>query len=127
MIYIFWFSLAFIAYTLIGYPTLLWLISHLWAREHRIGDILPAVTIIVVVHNAAETVADKIRNTLGFDYPRDKLEIIIGSDGSTDDTPQIVESFASEGVRLVNSAQWSGKHYVQMLARDGRRCQDNSY
>jgi glycosyltransferase involved in cell wall biosynthesis len=121
MIYVFWLSLAFIAYTLVGYPTLLWLISLLKGRSHRKGDILPSVTIIVVVHNAAETVADKIKNTLEFDYPRDKLEVIIGSDGSTDATPQIVESFADEGVRLVKSTQWSGKHHVQMLARDVAR------
>src|SRR5574337_1339891 len=114
MIYVFWFSLAFIAYTLVGYPTLLWLISLVRTRSHRQGELSPFVTVIIVVHNAAGLVAEKIRNTLALDYPRDKLEIIVGSDGSTDQTSTVVRSFAGEGVRLVENPQWSGKHYVQM-------------
>ena len=116
MIYLFWFSLAFIAYTLAGYPTLLWLTSLVRTRTHQQGETLPFVTVIVVVHNAAEMVAEKIRNTLALNYPREKLEIIIGSDGSTDQTSAVVRSFAREGVRLVESPKWSGKHHVQMLA-----------
>ena len=118
MVYVFWMALAFVAYTLVGYPTLLWLFSLLRSRIHQRGDVFPSVTVITVAHNSAAVIAEKIRNTLAFDYPREKLEIIVGSDGSTDATPEVVRSFASQGVKLVESKEWVGKHHVQMLARD---------
>lgn len=118
MFFAFWFSLAFIAYTLIGYPTLLWLVSLARRQSHEWGEFFPSVSVIFVAHNGERAVADKIRNTLAFDYPKDKLEIIVGSDGSTDATPDIVRSFAHEGVKLLESPTWIGKHHVQMLARD---------
>jgi len=118
MIYVFWLAAAFIVYTLVGYPTLLWLIARLRARHHQRGDILPSVTVIVVVHNGAARVAEKIQNTLAFDYPQDRLELIIGSDGSSDATAEVVRSFADRNVKLVESSEWIGKHHVQMLARD---------
>ena len=121
MIVVYWWGLAFILYVLVGYPTLLWLISLVRSRNHRQADILPPVTVIFVVHNGAATVADKIRNTLAFDYPRGKLEVIVGSDGSTDATAEIVRSFAGDGVTLLESQEWIGKHHVQMLARERAR------
>ena len=118
MVSVFWTAVAFVAYTLVGYPTLLWIRSLLWPRHHRRAENIPTVTVIVVVHNAAAIITDKLKNTLAFDYPRDKLDIIIGSDGSTDETPQIVRQFARQGVKLVESRTWIGKHHVQMVARD---------
>ena len=118
MVILFWLALAFLAYTLVGYPTLLWMVSLLRRRTHRRGDITPTVTVIIVVHNAAAAVREKILDTLAFDYPRDKLEVIVGSDGSTDSTADVVRSFAGEGVKFVESIQRKGKHYIQMMARD---------
>jgi len=118
MVYLFWFSLAFLAYTFVGYPALLWALSLVRKRDDRRGDFVPTVTVITVVHNGAALVGEKIKNTLEFDYPREKLEIIFCSDGSTDDTPATVRSFASQGVRFVESKQWIGKHHVQKMALD---------
>jgi glycosyltransferase involved in cell wall biosynthesis len=118
MIILFWLASAFLVYTLVGYPTLLWIVSLLRARTHQPGDITPAVTVIIVVHNAAIAIGEKIRDTLAFDYPKEKLEIIVGSDGSTDTTSEVVRSFESEGVKLVESVQRKGKHHIQMMARD---------
>jgi cellulose synthase/poly-beta-1,6-N-acetylglucosamine synthase-like glycosyltransferase len=118
MIYVFWLAIAFIIYTVVGYPTLLGILSLLRSRNHERREIFPAVSVITVMHNGAALVAEKIRNTLAFDYPKEKLEIIVGSDGSTDSTPEVVRSFASQGVKLVESLEWRGKHHVQMLARD---------
>lgn len=118
MVYVFWIALAFVVYTLIAYPVLVWVISLIRPQYHRPAEILPTVTVIIVVHNGASTIAKKIQNILAFDYPQDKLEIIVGSDGSTDDTPQIVGQFASQGVKLVECREWTGKHYLQMMARD---------
>lgn len=118
MVCLFWFSLALMVYTFIGYPTLLWALSLFRSETHQKGEIFPAVTVITVVHNGAAVIAEKIRNTLAFDYPREELEIIVGSDGSTDGTPETVRSFSGQGVKLVESAQWIGKHHVQRKAQD---------
>jgi len=118
MHWVFWLSIAFIAYTLVGYPTLLWIVAILRPRRHIRNDILPIVSVIVVGHNEASLIAEKIVNTLALDYPPDKLEILVGSDGSNDATVEIVRSFANQGVKLVESALRLGKHHLQMLARD---------
>ena len=121
MLIAFWLALAFLVYTLVGYPTLLWIVSSLRSRAHQTGEVTPSVSVIIVVHNAAGSVGEKIRNTLAFDYPREKLEIIVGSDGSADTTGDVVRSFASQGVKFVESVQRLGKHHIQMLARDAAR------
>jgi glycosyltransferase involved in cell wall biosynthesis len=121
MVILFWSALAFVVYTLVGYPTLLWLVSLVRRRTDQQGDIEPTVSVIIVGHNEASTIADKIKNTLAFDYPKEKLEIVVGSDGSTDATVAIVRSFAGQGVKLVESVERRGKHYMQMAARDVAR------
>jgi len=121
MFIVFWLALALVAYTLALYPFLLWLVSLVRRRVHRQGDIAPVVSVIIVAHNAAETIAAKIENTLAWDYPREKLEILVGSDGSTDATCEVVRSFAGRGVRLVESTERRGKHHLQMVAREVAR------
>jgi cellulose synthase/poly-beta-1,6-N-acetylglucosamine synthase-like glycosyltransferase len=116
MIWLFWISIAFIFYTLAGYRALLWIVTRVWRKEHRREPVTPRVTVIIVVHNESATITDKIRNTLAFSYPTDKLEVIVGSDGSTDDTANVVRSFADAGVKLVESPERKGKHRIQMLA-----------
>jgi cellulose synthase/poly-beta-1,6-N-acetylglucosamine synthase-like glycosyltransferase len=118
MLAVFWCASAFVVYTLAGYPISLWLLSRLRKRQHLMLDISPRLSVIIVAHNEAAAIADKVRNTLTLDYPRDKLEILVGSDGSTDATPQIVLSFSSQGVKLVESGERVGKHAIQMMARD---------
>ncbi len=118
MLWLFWLSIGFIAYTLAGYPALLWLASFLRSRNHARAGLEPRVSVIVVGHNEAALIGDKILNTLALDYPKERLEILVGSDGSTDATAEIARGFAGEGVRLVESTERRGKHHIQMLARD---------
>lgn len=121
MLYLFWLPVGFVLYTLVGYPTLLWLVSLFRTRPDRRGAMLPTVSIIIVAHNEGAALAEKIRETLAFDYPQDKLEVVVGSDASTDETFQIVRSFAAQGLKLVESPQRLGKHHLQMLVRDVSR------
>jgi len=118
MIWIFWLSLSFLVYTLVGYPSLLWIISLVRRQTNRREIIFPTVTVVVAAHNEAASIRGKIENTLELDYPRDKLEIIVASDASTDTTAEITRSFAHEGVKLVESKERRGKHHLQMMARD---------
>src|SRR5690606_16900521 len=60
----------------------------------------PEVTLLVSAWNEAEVIGKKIENSLSLDYPPDKLEILVGSDGSDDGTDEIVASFAEPRVQL---------------------------
>lgn len=118
MVWLFWLALIFVAYTLLGYPLLLWILSIWRSRPHQRAAICPTVSIIIAVHDEAVLLNRKIMNCLELTYPVDRREIIVASDGPQDATGEIVRSFAECGVKLVESHERRGKHYVQMLARD---------
>ena len=118
MIYLFWGALAFLVYTMFGYPLLLWVLARFHKQEHRRAPTWPKVSLIVVAHNEAKTIAGKVRNCLELEYPEGKWEIIVASDGSNDGTADIVRSFAGNAVKLVEVQERRGKHYAQMVARD---------
>jgi len=118
MAWVFWISAAFLAYTLAGYPVMLLVMSRLRNRVHRRQTIWPTMSVIIPAHNEGAGIREKIVNTLQVDYPKDKLEIIIASDGSTDNTVEIVRSFEKDGIRLLELREAHGKHYAQMLARE---------
>lgn len=121
MVAIFWLSFAFLAYTFFGYPLLLWLLSLLRHHAHQRTEIFPSVSLIIAVHNEAAGIARKLENCLQLDYPQDKLEILVASDGSRDSTAQIVCSFPADRIRLVELPERRGKHHAQMIARDSSR------
>ncbi|MDT8452097.1 MAG: glycosyltransferase [Gammaproteobacteria bacterium] len=82
-----------------------------------IGDNnLPQLSLIITAHNEAGRICAKLENTLNIDYPNERLEIIVASDFSTDDTDAIVESYADKGIRLVRSDERKGKEYAQLCA-----------
>jgi glycosyltransferase involved in cell wall biosynthesis len=121
MFWLFWISAAFLGYTFLGYPLLLFLISPVRRMVHRRAPIFPTVSLIVAVHNESSVLPQKIENCLALNYPKDKLEIFIVSDGSTDGTPEIVRSYAERGVKLIELPERRGKHYAQMIARDAAK------
>ncbi len=91
---VFWVSLAGLAYVYAGYPLLVYLVSLAFPRSLKRGEIEPAVTILITAFNEEAAIRSKIENTLKLDYPADKLEIMVASDGSTDATDEIVKEFA---------------------------------
>ena len=112
---LFWISVAFPLYVYIGFPLLLWLLQALVRRPPRKQPIEPSVSLLVAAYNEAAVIADKIRNSLALDYPAEKLEIVVASDGSKDATAEIVRSFEAESggrVRLLNYPQNRGKMAV---------------
>ncbi len=80
------------------------------------GSELPFLSLIITVHNEAGRIRDKLDNTLKNDYPPELLEIIVASDFSTDETDDIVTSYADKGVRLVRADERKGKEYAQLCA-----------
>lgn len=69
----------------------------------------PSVTLIVAAYNESKVIERKIENSLALDYPRDRLEIIIVSDGSTDDTPEIASRYSNRGVISMHESARGGK------------------
>jgi len=118
---LFWISAGFAVYVYIGYPVLLWGLQAVFRSSPRKQSIEPSVSLLVAAYNEAAVMADKIRNSLGLDYPADKLEVVIASDGSKDATAEIVRSFygsetvegeAGGRVRLLNFEENRGKTAV---------------
>ena len=110
---IFWLSAVVVAYAYLGYPLLLWLAQFLFRRPVRKAPIEPSVSLLISAYNEAQVIAAKVRNSLALDYPADRLEIVIASDGSTDATLPIVRSLIEqEGkgrVRLLEFSENRGK------------------
>lgn len=99
---IFWSSFFLVFYTYIGYPLLLYLVQLFSkpAKCQREDRELPKVTILISAYNEEKIVGEKIINALELEYPSDLLEIIAISDGSTDHTDHIIQTFADRGVIL---------------------------
>lgn len=100
---LFWLALFLIFYAYVGYPLLIALISLLMNNRVKQKDIEPSVTLLITAFNEEKDIADKLKNSLALDYPKDKFEILVASDGSTDATDEIVRSFENNeaGVRVV--------------------------
>jgi cellulose synthase/poly-beta-1,6-N-acetylglucosamine synthase-like glycosyltransferase len=108
---LFWVSAALILYTHAGYPLLLWLV----ARSRRPADPppledLPRVSLIVPAYDEEQVIEGKLANALALDYPRDRLELIVASDGSTDRT---VELALAAGADVVLDLPNGGKVRAQ--------------
>lgn len=116
MEYVFWLAVISCLYSYLFYPILLQLIP---GRPYRPVDgpaAYPLVTILITAHNEQSRIEKKITNTLSIDYPRDRLQIIVASDASTDATDSIVERYHPQGVVLIRASQRKGKEHAQSLA-----------
>lgn len=105
MTFLFWFSLFMILYAYAGYPALLWLIARVRDRREQVPHgkgkpHQPRASMIISAYNEAEVMEEKILNSLALDYPREKLEIVVVSDGSEDGTDDIVKRYAGRGIVL---------------------------
>ena len=113
---VFWLSAAALFYTYAGYPLLLFVLSRVRPRAVRRAEWTPAVSVIITAYNEERDLAAKLENTLAIDYPRDRTEVIVASDCSTDRTDEIARSFAPRGVRLHRQAERLGKTAAQNAA-----------
>jgi len=113
---IFWVAAGLIVYTHVGYPLAL----ELLARRRSLdlaptAPALPTVSLIVAAHDEEAVIADKVRNALELDYPRERLEVIVASDGSGDETVARAEA---AGADLVLDLDRQGKIEAQNAAVD---------
>jgi biofilm PGA synthesis N-glycosyltransferase PgaC len=105
---LFWISAAFVVYVYFGYPALLWLLRSFVPAPPPKQPIEPTVTLLVAAHNESDVISAKLRNALALDYPAAKLTIVVASDGSRDNTAEIVRSIAAtEGAGRVRLAEFN--------------------
>jgi Glycosyltransferases, probably involved in cell wall biogenesis len=106
---IFFGSLLLIFYIYLGYPLAAATLAFFVRREVKKGAAEPLVTVVIAAYNEARVIGQTLENKLALDYPAEKLEIVVVSDASTDDTDLIASSFAARGVRLVRQEPRAGK------------------
>jgi len=106
-------------YTYAGYPALLALLGRLRARKAPADEPAggwPRVSISVPAYNEEDQIRDLIRSLLALDYPRDRLQMLIISDASSDATDDIVREYAAEGVELLRMPERGGKTKAENAA-----------
>lgn len=98
----------------LGYPLFIFILSLLKNNEKkvRIDDFLPKVTIVIAVYNEERIIADRIANCLESNYPKDKIQILIASDGSDDKTVEIAKQYENMGVKVLDFKENRGKALV---------------
>ena len=101
MIVVFIAASLFVVYVLLGYPVLLWILNH-YRGPRPVRKELQQLTVSVLlpVRNGERWMRQKLESILALDYPRELVEIIVVSDGSTDGSAAIAGEFAAFGVRL---------------------------
>ena len=99
-----------------GYLIALLILSCFRNRPVLVGDIQPMVSFIITAYNEDARITEKIENSLQQQYPRERLEIVVASDCSSDRTDEIVQSYAASGVRLIRAPDRRGKEAAQKLA-----------
>ncbi|MFT5728845.1 MAG: glycosyltransferase involved in cell wall biosynthesis [Desulforhopalus sp.] len=114
--FIFWFSLLTLFYAYAGYPLCAALLAFFLKKPVHKKSIYPQVTILIAAYNEEDSIAATLENKLSLDYPKDKLQIIVISDESEDQTDTIVESFRERGILLLRQSPRAGKTSALNLA-----------
>lgn len=112
----FWAVVGVVVYVYAGYPMLIWGLARLRPNLVRRGDALPSVAFVIAAYNEEDAIAGKLENALAIDYPADRFEIVVVSDGSTDRTDEIVTSRFGDRVRLLALGGRFGKTIGQNRA-----------
>src|SRR6185436_11813779 len=109
-VWLFWIAALGVFYPYAGYPLVLGLLG-LFRRRGNDAELvtLPTISIVIPVHNEAARLESKIDNTLALDYPADRVEIVMVSDGSTDRTVELVRARSDSRLILIELPERGGK------------------
>jgi len=100
--WLFWGCVLTLTYTYAGFPALLVLRSRLHRRPYRRAAQTPKVSVLIAARNEAKVIGARVENLLALDYPEENLQLIVASDGSDDDTNEIVERIGGDRVSLLS-------------------------
>ena len=112
----FFLSLYMIFHAYLGYPLTLLLLQRFGKRRLKREKITPSATLIITAFNEEKRIREKLENSLQLDYPSEKLQIIVASDGSSDQTNEIVRLYTDNGVELLEVQKRGGKENAQKEA-----------
>jgi cellulose synthase/poly-beta-1,6-N-acetylglucosamine synthase-like glycosyltransferase len=107
--------LALLAWSYVGYPAVLWALQPRGRRRAPAAQgprRWPTVSVLVAAYNEEPVIAARLENLASLDYPARRLEILVGSDGSTDRTAAIAQAYASRTVRVFGFPRRRGKASV---------------
>jgi len=102
MIILFWFALVIITYTYVLFPLIVFLRGRFFREPYTSAEIDCTVSIVIAAYNEARSIGKKLDNLLALNYPKEHLEVIIASDGSTDETDEIVKRYGGYGIKLLS-------------------------
>ena len=106
---IFFFSLFMVFYIYVGYPLSIAVLGGILRRNVNKAPAEPRISILIAAYNEEKNIEATLQNKLDLHYPKEKLEIIVISDGSTDGTDEIVRRYEGEKVRLIRQEPRAGK------------------
>ena len=109
-------AFAVLFYVYFGYPMLVYFVSRWYPKRIARAAFEPNVSLIITAYNEERDLRAKLENTLLINYPGEKLEIIVASDSSTDDTDDIAREYAEKGVKLYRQTKRAGKTSAQNMA-----------
>lgn len=106
---LFWLTFIIIFYHYCGFPLVTAIMAITQKKKIDKKEITPSVSLIIAAYNEEKVIVEKIKNSFQLDYPKDKLQIIVVSDGSTDTTPKIVANYKFQGVESLFLPERRGK------------------
>ena len=111
-----WFCAGVVLYANVAYPVVIFVLSRLFGQDVDVPDLddaeLPKLSLLIAAHNEEAVIEQRIDNALALDYPPEKLEVVVASDGSTDGTLEIVRRYEGRGVWLLDFQPQRGKACV---------------
>ncbi len=109
-------SIFFIFFAYFGYPFSLCLLGLFIDKRVDKASHFPPLTVIITAYNEEKKIKKKLDNTVALEYAREKLQILVASDGSTDRTNEIVSGYHKRGVELIEILERRGKENAQKEA-----------
>lgn len=106
---LFYFSFLTIAYAYFGLFALVFLLSRIFRNPVQKAPVEPKVSLVIAAYNEERVIREKLENSLALDYPKDKLEIVVVTDGSSDRTPDVAKEYENRGVRVLHHPERRGK------------------
>jgi len=112
------FGITFFLYTYFGYPAILWILRAVRGKPETSGhnEEWPVVSLTAPAFNEETQMEGLLESFLALDYPKDRLQILIVSDASTDDTDAIVKRYEEHGIELLRIEDRKGKTHAENSA-----------
>jgi cellulose synthase/poly-beta-1,6-N-acetylglucosamine synthase-like glycosyltransferase len=118
---VFWACCSLLGYVYVVYPALVQFLATRFGRPVGVGDVYPRVTVILTAYNEESCIKAKLDKLSSLNYPRDLIDILVASDGSSDGTERIAAAYDPQGVRVLRVEGRRGKTACQNAAASAAR------